>query len=189
MKFPLPFLVLISAGTGSYDSGFEIFLNRSGINSIDLPREKIQAVTGNNLQVKFVNRGAPIHITITSANARMFTGFFHENLYVVDESVLMIPLYTDTTEGFFDLEIIAGYGAMKTTARVDVIFPPQKKPVILEESPIQPVARGRPHLLMVMMGIALILYTAWLYTAIELLNVASFIMLIVGALYLWYRQR
>ena len=189
MKFPLPFFVLISAGTGSYNSGFEIFLNRSGINSIDLPREKIQAVTGNNLQVKFVNRGAPIHITITSANAGMFTDFFHENLYVVDESVLMIPLYTDITEGFFDLEIIAGYGAMKTTARVDVIHPPQKKPVILEESPIQPVARGRPHLLMVMMGIALILYTAWLYTAIELLNVASFIMLIVGALYLWYRQR
>jgi len=39
------------------------------------------------------------------------------------------------------------------------------------------------------MGIALILYTAWLYTANELLNIASFLMLIVGALYIWYRQR
>ncbi|MFA6224715.1 MAG: hypothetical protein WC620_00685 [Methanoregula sp.] len=98
-------------------------------------------------------------------------------------------MHSDTQEGFFNLEIIAGYGVMKTTARVDVIHPPQKKPIILEKSPVQPVSRGRPHLLMVMMGIALILYTAWLYTAIELLNIASFLMLIVGALYIWYRQR
>jgi hypothetical protein len=189
MNFPLPFFVLISAGIGSNDSGFEIYLNRSGINSIDLPRGKIQAVTGSNLKVKFVNRGAPIHITISSANASMYTDFFHENLYVVDESVLIIPLFTDIQEGFFNLEIIAGYGVMKTTAKVDVVHPPQKKPIILEESPIQPVSRGRPHLLMVMMGVALIVYTAWLYTAIELLNICAFIILIVGALYTWYLQR
>jgi hypothetical protein len=119
----------------------------------------------------------------------MFTDFFHENLYVVDESDLTIHVFPDIHEGFFDLEIIAGYGVMKTIARVDVFHPPQRKPIILEESPVQPVARGRPHFLMVMMGIALLLYTAWLYTAIELLNIASFIMLIVGALYIWYRQR
>ncbi|MDO9326614.1 MAG: hypothetical protein Q7T80_16815 [Methanoregula sp.] len=189
MNHPLPFFMMLSSGTGSNDSGFEIYLNRSGINSIDLPRGRIQAVTGNNLRVKFVNRGAPIHITISSANASMYTDFFHENMYVVDESVLIIPIYSDISEGFFDLEIIAGYGVMKTTARVDVIHPPQKKPIILEESPVQPVSRGRPHLLMVMMGIALILYTAWLNTAIELLNIASFLTLIVGALYIWYRQR
>ena len=189
MNFPLPFFVLISAGTGSNDSGFEIYLNRSGINSIDLPRGNIHAVTGSNLKVKFVNRGAPIHITISSANASMYTDFFHENLYIVDESVLTIPLFAEIQEGFFNLEIIAGYGVMKTTAKVDVIHPPPKKPIILEESPIQPVSRGRPHLLMVMMGIALIVYTAWLYTAIELLNICGFIILIVGALFTWYLQR
>lgn len=181
--------MLLSQGTGSQDSGFDIYLNRSGINSIDLPRGRIQAVTGNSLRVKFVNRGAPIHITISSANASMYTDFFHENMYVVDESVLTIPIYSDIQEGFFDLEIIAGYGVMKTTVRVDVIHPPQKKPVILEESPVQPVSRGRPHLLMVMLGIALILYTSWLYTSNEFYNIASFLMLIVGALYTWYRQR
>jgi len=189
MNFPLPFFVLLSAGSGGNEPCFEIYLNRSGINSIDLPRGKIQAITGNDVLVKFVSRGAPIHITISSANASMYTGFYHENFYVVDESVLTIPIYPEIQEGFFDLEIIAGYGVMKTTARVDVIHPPQKKPIILEESPVQPVSRGRPHLLMVMMGIALILYTAWFYTAIELLNIASFLMLIVGALYIWYRQR
>ncbi len=189
MNHPLPFFLLLSQGTGSQDSGFDIYLNRSGINSIDLPRGRIQVVTGNSLRVKFVNRGAPIHITISSANASMYTDFFHENMYVVDESVLAIPIYSDIQEGFFDLEIIAGYGVMKATARVDVIHPPQKKPIILEESPVQPVSRGRPHLLMVMLGIALILYTAWLYIGNEFLNIAAFIMLIVGALYTWYRQR
>jgi len=189
MNLPLPSFTPVSSGIGSNVSGFEIYLNRSGINSIDLPREKIQAVTGSTLQVKFLNRGAPIHITITSANASMFTDFFHENMYIVDESVLSIPLSPDCQEGFFNLEIIAGYGVMKASVRVDVIPPQRQKPKILEESPVQPVARGRPHILMVMMGIALILYTAWLYTKTEFLNIASFIMLIVGALYLWYRQR
>ena len=64
-----------------------------------------------------------------------------------------------------------------------------RKTAAKEESPLQPVAHGRPHLLMVMMGIALILYSAWLYTDIELFNIAAFIMLIVGALYTWYRQQ
>ena len=63
------------------------------------------------------------------------------------------------------------------------------RPTVLEEFPLQPVAHGRPHLLMVMMGVALILYTTWLYTKIEFLNIASFIVLIVGALYTWYRQQ
>ena len=54
---------------------------------------------------------------------------------------------------------------------------------------MQPVAHGRPHMLMVAMGIGLILYCGWLYTDIEFLNIASFIILIVGALYAWYRYR
>ena len=45
------------------------------------------------------------------------------------------------------------------------------------------------YLLMVTMGIGLILYCAWIYTEIAVLNIAAFIILIVGALYTWYRQR
>jgi hypothetical protein len=41
---------------------------------------------------------------------------------------------------------------------------------------------------MVMMGIALILYATWLYVGNVFLNTAAFILLIVGALYTWYRQ-
>ena len=78
---------------------------------------------------------------------------------------------------------------MKTLMRVNVSHAPASRPTVLEEFPLQPVAHGRPHLLMVMMGVALILYTTWLYTKIEFLNIASFIILIVGALYTWYRQQ
>jgi hypothetical protein len=109
-------------------------------------------------------------------------------MYVVDETVLAIPIKRDSQEGFFDLEIIAGYGIVKTAMRVKIIPVQRIRPTVQEEFPLQPVAHGRPHLLMVMMGIALILYSTWLYTDIEILNIASFIALIIGALYTWYRQ-
>jgi hypothetical protein len=108
-------------------------------------------------------------------------------MYVVDESVLAIPIAKDSRDGFFDLDLLAGYGAVKTRLRVHVIPVQRTRPTVQEEFPLQPVARGRPHILMVMMGIALVLYCTWLTTRIELFNIAAFICLIVGALYTWYR--
>jgi len=189
MNLPFPIFALVSAGTGGSGAGFEVHLNRSGINSIDLPREKVSVEPGSGLRLVFSNRGAPIHITVTTSNAGMYTDFFHENMYVVDESVLLIPVRKDSEVGFFDLEIISGYGVMKTMMRVNVAHVPAPRPAIQEEFPLQPVAHGRPHLLMVMMGVALILYSIWLYTKSEFLNIASFIILIVGALYTWYLQQ
>ena len=189
MNLPLPVAMLLSAGAGPGEGGYEIFLNRSGINSIDIPREKVLAESGAGLVLKFLNRGAPIHITITSANASMFTDFFHENMYIVDEAVLSIPIRKDCGEGAFNLEIIAGYGAVKAGLPVSVISVQHMRPKVQEEYPLQPVAHGRPHLLMITMGIALILYCGWLYSDIDFLNIASFIILIVGALYTWYRHR
>lgn len=188
MTFTVPLPVLISAVDGN-SAGYEIHLNRSGINSIDLPRENIVAEPGTGLRIRFLNRGAPIHITATSSNAGAFTDFFHENLYVVDVSVLTIPIRKDCAEGVFDLEILSGYGVIKTQMQIHVAPPQAPRPTIQEEIPLQPVAHGRPHLLMIMMGIALLLYCGWIYTKEEFLNIASFILLIVGALYTWYRQQ
>jgi hypothetical protein len=188
MNLPLLITAVISSTTGGTEPGYLIHLNRSGINSIDIPQEIITAEIGSNLYIRLLNRGAPIHITISSSNASMYTDFFHENMYVVDETVLAIPIKRDSQEGFFDLEIIAGYGIVKTAMRVKIIPVQRIRPTVQEEFPLQPVAHGRPHLLMVMMGIALILYSTWLYTDIEILNIASFIALIIGALYTWYRQ-
>jgi hypothetical protein len=189
MNLPLPVTMLLSAGAGPGEGGYEILLNRTGINSIDIPREKVLAEPGSGLVLKFLNRGAPIHITITSSNAGMFTDFFHENMYIVDEAVLSIPIRKDCGEGAFELEIIAAYGAVKAGLPVSVVSLQHTRLKVQEEYPLQPVARGRPHLLMVTIGIGLILYCGWLYTDIAFLNIASFIILIVGALYTWYRQR
>jgi len=190
MNFPLSFTVLTATGQVSHETSFEFYLNRLGINFIEVPKENIWAEIGGNLRLIFKNRGAPTHITISSPNSGMYTDFFHENMYVVDETTLTITLREDCQEGFFNLEIITGYGGIKTTLRVDVLkgLALQKK-TIEEEPPLQPVAHGRPHPLMIMMGIALILYSASLYTKIEFLNTAAFIILIVGALYTWYRQQ
>jgi hypothetical protein len=119
----------------------------------------------------------------------MFTEFFHENMYIVDEAMLSIPIRKDCGEGTFELEIIAGYGAVKAALPVSVIAPQHTRLKVQEEYPLQPVAHGRPHLMMVTMGIGLILYCAWIYTDIAFLNIAAFIILIVGALYTWYRHR
>ena len=187
MNLPLPLSVLISPAAGG-EPGYDIHLNRSGINSIDPPDGDLIAEIGSSLFIHFLNRGAPIHITASSSNASMYTDFFHENMYVVDESVLTIPIRKDCREGFFDLDIIAGYGAVKTSVRIQVIPAQRLRPVVQEEYPLQPVAKGRPHLLMIMMGISLVLYSAWLYSPVEFLNIAAFLILIVGALYTWYRQ-
>jgi hypothetical protein len=188
MNLPLPVTMLLSAGAGPGEEGYEIYLNRSSINSIDIPREKILAEPGAGLVLKFLNRGAPVHITITSSNAGMFADFFHETLYIVDEAVLSIPIRKDSGEGSFELDIIAGYGGVKAALPVFVVVQ-HMRPKVQEEYPLQPVAHGRPHLLMVTMGIGLILYCAWIYTDIAVFNISAFIILVVGALYTWYRQR
>jgi hypothetical protein len=186
----LPFSAFVAGETGDDKHVYELYLNRVGINSIELPREKVTAEAGDRLRLKFSNRGAPIHITLTSSNAGMFTDFFHENMYVVDSTLFSIPIRKESEEGFFDLEILSGYGVTKTSLHVSVINPALYKSVAKkEEPPLQPVAHGRPHLLMVMMGISLILYTTWLYLGYGILNIAAFVTLIIGALYTWYRQQ
>jgi hypothetical protein len=186
----LPFPVsMVLEGEGLSETVFDVYLNRSGINSIEAPRAPVRVITGGSLRLRFLNRGAPIHITISSPNIGTFSSFFHENLYVVDETLLSIPIREDCHEGFFDIEIVSGYGVMKNSFRAEVYS--EKKPDAVRrpaEVPIQPVAHGRPHPLMAAMGIALILYCIWLFLKIDIFNTASFLVLIIGAVYTWYRQ-
>ena len=186
--FPLSVAAVLQGSDTSGDV-FEIYLNRSGINSIEAPRAPVRVRAGGQLSLRFLNRGAPVHITVSSSNIGTFSPFFHENLYVVDDSLLTIPIRADSHPGFFDIDVISGYGVMKNSFKVEVYaleLPGRAKAV--KEVPLQPVARGRPHPLMAAMGIALILYSAWLYLKIDLLNTASFLVMIIGAVYTWYRQ-
>jgi len=91
-----PFSVAaVVGGQGTQDTVYDVFLNRSGINSIEVPKGRVLVGTGGILQLRFLNRGSPIHITITSSNAGMYSPFFHENLYIVDETIFSIPLHAD----------------------------------------------------------------------------------------------
>ena len=165
----------------------EIHLNRSGINTIEVPHRMRMWSAGAPLD-PVQNRGAPIHITATTSNAGMFTDFFHENMYVIDDVVLGIPLRKECAPGFFDIDIIAGYGAMKAALKVEVIVKPTRGELTLEkEPPIQPEVRqaappdggdgNRPCPVQ-----HLVLYQTGNF------NLAAFIALIVGALFVWYRQ-
>lgn len=186
----LPFELLAVTGIPPDEGAqIEIYLNRSGINSIEPPPGNAHVECGSMLKVRFVNRGAPVHITATTSNAGMFTDFFHENMYVIDEVTLGIQTRKDCSPGFFDIDILAGYGATKATVRVEVnVRPTRGEEEQKKEPPVQPVAHGRPHLLMITLGIGLVLYSTWYYTKIEILNILAFIVLIVGALFVWYRQ-
>jgi hypothetical protein len=190
MSSLLPFeLLAVTEIPPNEGSKTEIYLNRSGINTIEVPPDNVHVECGRMLRVRFVNRGAPVHITASSSNAGMFSDFFHENMYVIDEVTLGIQTRKDCSPGFFDIDILAGYGASKATLRVEVnVRPTRGEEEQKKESPVQPVAHGRPHLLMIAMGIALVVYSTWYYTKIEDLNILAFIVLIVGALFVWYRQ-
>ncbi|MGD1005088.1 MAG: hypothetical protein ABR887_06650 [Methanoregulaceae archaeon] len=181
-------IAMVLQEQNSDDKKYEIFLNRTGINSIEGPKPPVRVEIGGTLKLRFVNRGSPIHITISSSNSGMFSSFFHDNLYIVDETLFSIPIYPDCHEGFFDVEIIAGYGVIKVAFRIDVLHTDRFMSQKVKEPPLQPVPRGRPHPLMVMMGFSLLLYSAWLYLRLDILNTAAFFTLIIGAIYTWYRQ-
>lgn len=186
--FP-PAVVASLKDEGADDTIYDMYLNRSGINSIEAPRAPVRVRIGGVLRLRFLNRGAPIHITVSSSNIGTFSPFFHENLYVVDETLLTIAIRSDCHEGFFDVDIVSGYGVVKNSFRVEVFSQSRMEPLKREtEPPLQPVAHGRPHPLMAAMGIALILYSGWLFLQIDILNTASFLVLIIGAVYTWYRQ-
>ena len=70
MTLPLPFTALAVTGELVDETDVLIYLNRSGINSIEVPPENAHVLMGSALRVKFLNRGAPIHITTTSSKYR-----------------------------------------------------------------------------------------------------------------------
>ena len=78
----------------------EIFLNRRGINSIEVPDE-VEVAPGSDLLLRIVNLGSPLHITLASQNSSTFTGFFHENLYVNGPEEFIIPILEIVFPGTF----------------------------------------------------------------------------------------
>ncbi|MCM2465107.1 DUF7524 family protein [Methanoculleus oceani] len=171
----------------------EIFLNRRGINSIEVPDE-VEATPGSDLALHIVNHGSPLHITLASPNSSTFTDFFHENLYVNRIEEFRIPIRENAYPGVFNVEVIAGYGAKKAEFRVVVRERAAPEPGPVEVPPKTAAHRASfrwqssiPALALV--AAALVLYGLWLAYRVDLLNAAAFGALLIGVILAWLRQR
>ena len=175
---------------------YDIKLNHRGINSIETPKQ-MTAVAGSDLEVRLVNQGHPIHLTLSVTNAGLYTGFQHENLYVEDELEYRIPIKKESIAGFFDLEIITGYGTQKARSRVIVEKAPEKVEKLQSPAPTPAAAPGISFkvpavpLTLILAGLAIILYLLWafMFQDIPVLNVIAFVALLASVPAAWYRQR
>ncbi|MBN1194009.1 MAG: hypothetical protein JXA08_01465 [Methanomicrobiaceae archaeon] len=168
----------------------EIHLNRRGINSIETPPQ-VEVEAGGSLLVRFINDGSPVHVTLTSSNAGMFTNFYHENLYVRDILEFRIPTREDAYAGFFDIEIITGYGTKRSQCRVLVKKYSEKVQPAPDSEPVRiPVQRASfPWLLLILVAIGIIAYAGWITTGEMLLSHITFIVLLTGVYFAWYSRR
>lgn len=112
----------------------QIRLNRRGINSIEMP-ESADVGVGESLVLKMINLGAPLHLTVSAINAKRFTHFIHENLYVDDKLAFRIPILSMAPTGSFRIEIITGYGTVKEQLTVNVHDQEIELPDVMEEMP------------------------------------------------------
>jgi len=168
----------------------EIYLNRRGINSIEVPDE-VEATPGSDLVLRIVNHGSPLHITLASSNSSTFTGFFHENLYVGGDEEFRIPIRENVYPGVFNIEVIAGYGARKAEFRVVVRdrAVPEPEPVEIPAAPAVPFRWPSSVPILAPVAAALVLYGLWFVLRVDLLNAAAFAALLIGVILAWLRQR
>jgi hypothetical protein len=171
----------------------EIYINRRGINTIEVPRQ-VEVVAGEMLVLKFVNMGHPTHVSISATNSQLYTSFIQENLYVDDVLEYEIPIKDGPYAGVFDLEVVTGYGTKKTGLKVFVtkkceppLHPVQKK----VEDTSRPFPRNLP---VIISALGVLFYIIWLFLRMDdllitdVLNVLGFILVLAGAL-AWYSRR
>jgi hypothetical protein len=173
-----------------------IHLNQRGINSIEAPKQ-VEVEAGKTVDLQLVNHGHPVHLTLSAINPQMFTHFVHENLFVDGELEFHIPIRGNTYAGFFDLEIITGYGTKRTKMRVIVkkpengggkeAVPPAPEPVAAPFAfKLPPQLHSVPFL---MLAAALILYgLCWALPDASYLKDLAFFALLAGFVVAWFRK-
>lgn len=110
----------------------QVRLNRTGINSIEMP-ESADVEVGKSLELSMINYGGPLHLTVSALNAKNFTHFIHENMYLDDKLVLKIPILSIASIGTFTIEMITGYGTVKEQMEICVHDQEIEVPEIIEE--------------------------------------------------------
>lgn len=170
----------------------DIHLNRAGINSVETPSGPVEVQAGTLLRLKLMNHGAPIHGTVSSSNATPFTEFYHQNVYVREETVIDIPIREDAFPGSFDLTVITGYGTVRASLKVIVSReqPRLKEPPQRPRYPtLVPAERTPPPVLLLFAAAGLVLYFAWWITRLDVVNFAAFMLLLAGIIVGWLTQR
>ncbi|HZD44068.1 MAG TPA: hypothetical protein VE134_08445 [Methanomicrobiales archaeon] len=176
-------------------SVYDIHVNQRGINSIEAPKQ-MEVEVGRDLEVRLVNHGHPIHLTLSALNPRAFTDFIHENLYIDDEIEYRVPIRQNAKAGSFDMEVIAGYGSKRTKFSVNVV-----PAVVKEEKPPEPeptpplfsLPQGIKEPAAVMAAVSIVAYALWFLAFQQsfegvLLNVFAFLMLLFSFAALWSRR-
>jgi hypothetical protein len=170
----------------------EIHLNRTGINSVETPPGPVEVQAGSLLRLKLINHAAPIHLTLSSSNAQPFTDFYHQNVYVRDETVFDIPIRDDAFPGAFDVTVITGYGTVRGSLRVDVLRelpPPREQPQRPRYPALAPPERTLPPVVLLFAAAGLALYLVWWITRLDVVNFAAFLLLLAGIVVGWLTQR
>jgi len=172
---------------------YEVHLNQKTINSIDAPKQ-MDADAGTDLEIRLVNHGHPVHVTLSANNAQPFTSFIHENLFIDDELEYKIPIKKDAVAGFFDMEIITGYGTKRAKFRIVVHQTSGEKVEKKEEtaaraSPAAPTALKIPQPSLLLAGAGLVMYLAWFAVpSLIALNILAFLALLAAFVMVWYRR-
>lgn len=173
-----------------------IHLNNRHINSVEVPKIT-RVAAGENLYIKFMNHGAPMHLTLRAVNGNKFTDFFHANIYVPDFQKIKIPINDFAPEGTFIIEVIVGYGMHAEQCEIEVIRPPAPKD--FSESPDLPDLDTPEHdrsvpvmqLLPVVLTVALsiFLYILWFATEAVVYNYVAYVLMILGVAAAWSSRR
>jgi hypothetical protein len=170
----------------------EIHLNRTGINSVDTPDGPVEVQAGSLLRLKLINHGAPIHLTLSSSNAQPFTDFYHQNVYVREETIFDVPIREDAFPGSFDVTVITGYGTVRATLKVTVLREPprpQEPPQRPRYPALAPPERTLPPVVLLFAAAGLVLYLVWWITRLDVVNFAAFLLLLAGIAVGWLTQR
>ena len=175
----------------------EIHLNRRQINAVDAP-EKTTVVPGNDLVVRFVNHGPPIHLTLKAINASSFTDFFHANIYVPDTEDFLIPIREYAPSGDFSLQVIVGYGTKSEETTIEVLRPeveekftesPDLPDLDGERDGAGPLSSGGILPVALTIGLSLLLYILWFIEGEILYNYIAYILLFLGVIAAWFSNR
>ncbi|MDD3977969.1 hypothetical protein L1994_11130 [Methanomicrobium antiquum] len=168
-------------------SEYYININKRQINSIEVPKNAVVEV-GEDLVLKLNNHGSPLHITISAVNARRFTHFLHENLYLQENLEFKIPIFSTAPTGSFQIEVITGYGIVKESFKVSVCDKELEIPEILDDIPSIEPEKNRyvyPALLITLVVLGWAAYIAgYLYYG-NVPGFASVIILTLAVLVAW----